>query len=88
MLLAPDHPVFILYLYAYALLNKAAVEYLNLNAPGAPVYPGGVITRDGVGRATGLLVAAPSGLILYKSITGGPRLSDSDPNQFIPSLST
>ncbi len=75
---APDHPVFILYLYAYALLNKAAVAYLGLNAPGAPVYPGGVITRDGVGRATGLLVAAPSGLILYKSITGGPRLSDSD----------
>ncbi len=75
---APDHPVFILYLYAYALLNKAAVAYLDLNAPGAPVYPGGVITRDGVGRATGLLVAAPSGLILYKSITGGPRLSDSD----------
>jgi hypothetical protein len=74
----PDHPVFILYLYAYALLNKAAVEYLDLNSPGAPVYPGGVITRDGVGRATGLLVAAPSGLILYKSITGGPRLSDSD----------
>ncbi|MGD9096901.1 MAG: amidohydrolase [Desulfobacterales bacterium] len=75
---APDHPVFILYLYAYALLNKAAVAYLGLNDPGAPVYPGGVITRDGVGRATGLLVAAPSGLILYKSITGGPRLSDSD----------
>jgi hypothetical protein len=75
---APDHPVFILYLYAYALLNKAAVEYLGLNAPDAPVYSGGVITRDGVGQATGLLVAAPSGLILYKSITGGPRLSDSD----------
>lgn len=75
---APDHPVFILYLYAYALLNKAAVEYLGLNDPGAPVYPGGLITRDGVGRATGLLVANPSGLILYKSITGGPRLSDND----------
>lgn len=75
---APDHPVFVMYLYAYALLNKAAISYLGLDEPGAPVYPGGVITRDGAGRATGLLVAAPSGLILYKSITGGPRLSDSD----------
>ncbi len=75
---APDHPVFIMYLYAYALLNKTAITYLGLDEPDAPVYPGGVITRDGAGRATGLLVAAPSGLILYKSITGGPRLSDSD----------
>ena len=75
---APEHPVFVMYLYAYALINKAAINYLGLNEPGAPVYPGGVITRDGAGRATGLLVAAPSGLILYKSITGGPRLSDSD----------
>lgn len=75
---APEHPVFILYLYAYALINKAAINYLGLNEPGAPVYPGGIITRDGAGRATGLLVAAPSGLLLYKSITGGPRLSDSD----------
>lgn len=75
---APDHPVFVMYLYAYALINKKAVEYLGLNDPGAPKYPGGVITRDGYGRATGLLVAAPSGLILYKSITGGPRLSDAD----------
>jgi predicted amidohydrolase YtcJ len=75
---APEHPVFILYLYAYALINKAAIDYLGLNEPGAPAYPGGVITRDGVGRATGLLVAAPSGLLLYKSIVGGPRLSDAD----------
>jgi len=75
---APEHPVFVMYLYAYALLNKAAITYLGLDEPGAPVYPGGVITRDGAGKATGLLVAAPSGLILYKSITGGPRLSDSD----------
>ena len=75
---APDHPVFVMYLYAYALLNKAAVNYLGLNEPDAPKYPGGIITRDGHGRATGLLVAAPSGLILYKSITGGPRLSDAD----------
>ncbi|MDJ0624426.1 MAG: amidohydrolase [Desulfocapsaceae bacterium] len=75
---APDHPVFVMYLYAYALINKAAIKYLGLDEPGAPIYPGGIITRDGAGRATGLLVAAPSGLILYKSITGGPRLSDSD----------
>lgn len=75
---APDHPVFVMYLYAYALLNQAAIQYLGLDEPGAPVYPGGVITRDGAGRASGLLVANPSGLILYKSITAGPRLNDAD----------
>ncbi len=75
---APDHPVFVMYLYAYALLNKRALSYLGYDGPNPPQYPGGRVAYDKHGRPTGAIYAAPSGLILYKSITNGPKLSLDD----------
>ena len=70
----PDHPVLVKYLYAYSMLNKMAVEEIGYNGPDAPTYPGGYIARDRSGKATGLLMADPSGLILYKTLARAPRL--------------
>ncbi|MGD1915507.1 MAG: amidohydrolase [Phycisphaerales bacterium] len=75
---APDHPVFVLYLYAYALLNRKAIEYLNYDSPDRPTYPGGRLAFDRHGIPTGAVFADPSGLILYKSISNGPRLNKAD----------
>ncbi|MEM6551378.1 MAG: amidohydrolase [Planctomycetota bacterium] len=73
-----DHPVFILYLYAYALLNNKAMEYLDYDKPTRPTYPGGRLAFDRHGKPTGAVFAYPSGLILYKSISNGPRLNKAD----------
>jgi predicted amidohydrolase YtcJ len=75
---APDHPVFVMYLYAYALLNTKAIKYLGYDGPNPPRYPGGRLAYDRHGRPTGAVFAAPSGLILYKSISNGPKLSHAD----------
>lgn len=60
----PDHPVLFKYLYAKTLLNQRAVETIEYNHPDAPKYPGGYIARDRNGKATGLIMADPSGLVL------------------------
>ena len=74
---APETPVFILHLYARALLNRAAVRALGMSKD-TPDPPGGVIARDGKGEPTGLLVAKPSALILYSTLAQGPRLPVED----------
>lgn len=76
---APDTPVFVLYLYSSAMLNKAALRYLGIdrNFPDNR-YPGGKIVRDASGDPTGLLLADPSALILYSTLHDGPKL---DPQQ-------
>ncbi len=73
--IAPDHPVFVMYLYAYALLNRKALNFLGYDSPNPPSYPGGRLAYDRNGRPTGAVFADPSGLILYKSISNGPKLS-------------
>ncbi len=70
---APDTPVFILHLYGRALLNRAAIRVLGISA-NTPNPPGGLIERDGHGRATGMLIAKPSALILYSTLAKGPSL--------------
>lgn len=70
---APETPVFILHLYAQALLNRAAIEILGIDKD-TPNPPGGVIQKDGNGNPTGLLIARPSALILYSTLAKGPRL--------------
>lgn len=74
--IAPDTPVFVLYVYTSALLNKACLKYLGIdkNYPGNK-YPGGTIVRDASGEPTGLLLADPSALILYSTLHDGPRLN-------------
>jgi predicted amidohydrolase YtcJ len=70
---APDTPVFVLHLYARALLNAAALRVLGIDRD-TPNPPGGVIERDRAGNATGMLLAKPSALILYSTLARGPRL--------------
>ncbi len=76
---APDTPVFVLYVYTSALLNKACLRYLGIDRsfPGNR-YPGGTIVRDQQGEPTGLLLADPSALILYSTLHDGPKLSLTD----------
>lgn len=71
---APDTPVFILHLYDRALLNRAALRAVGYTKD-TPEPPGGMIERDRVGAPTGLLVANPNALILYKTLSLGPKLS-------------
>ncbi|MEM9143286.1 MAG: amidohydrolase, partial [Bacteroidota bacterium] len=72
---APNHPVYIFYLYAYGMLNKKAVEVLNYNKEPIDLYHKGRIEKDRMGRATGIITAAPSGLIMYKTLTKLPTKS-------------
>ncbi|MEX2520736.1 MAG: amidohydrolase [Paracoccaceae bacterium] len=70
---APSTPCFILHLYAGALLNRAALRALGFTRD-TPNPPGGEIARDARGEPTGLLVAKPSALILYSTLSKGPTL--------------
>ncbi|MEM7053664.1 MAG: amidohydrolase [Pseudomonadota bacterium] len=70
---APDTPVFILHLYGRALLNRAAIHALGFDKD-TPNPPGGVIEKDDQGQPTGLLIAKPSALILYSTLSQGPTL--------------
>lgn len=74
--IAPDTPVFVLYVYTSAMLNKACLKYLGIdkNFPGNK-YPGGTIVRDASGEPSGLLLADPSALILYSTLNDGPKLN-------------
>ncbi|MFD1216578.1 amidohydrolase [Microbulbifer celer] len=70
---APDTPVFILHLYSHALLNRAALKAAGIDR-NAPNPPGGVIERDSKGEPTGMLIAKPSAMILYSTLSKGPKL--------------
>ncbi|WP_299532975.1 amidohydrolase [Ulvibacterium sp.] len=72
---APNHPVYIFYLYAYGMLNRKAVEVLNYDKEPIDLYYKGRIEKDRYGRATGIITAAPSGLIMYKTLTKLPAKS-------------
>ncbi|WP_193164376.1 amidohydrolase [Microbulbifer hainanensis] len=74
---APDTPVFILHLYARALLNRAALKAVGIDR-NTPNPPGGVIEKDAKGEPTGMLIAKPSALILYSTLAKGPKLSLDD----------
>jgi len=70
--ITPNHPVYIFYLYAYGLLNKKAIEVLNYDNEPLDLYYKGRIEKDAAGKATGIITAAPSGLIMYKTLTKLP----------------
>jgi hypothetical protein len=74
---APDTPVFILHLYAQALLNRAALRAVGYTRD-TPDPPGGEIQRDRHGEPTGLLIARPNATILYATLAKGPRLAPDD----------
>lgn len=74
---APDTPVFILHLYAQAMLNKAALRAVGYTK-NTPDPPGGLIQRDKQGNPTGLLIAKPNAMILYATLAKGPKLGFDD----------
>ncbi|TMR22694.1 amidohydrolase [Nonomuraea turkmeniaca] len=74
---APDTPVFVLHLYQSAILNRAAVRAAGFTRD-TPDPKGGQIVRDRAGEPTGVLLAAPSALILYSTLGGAPTLDDAD----------
>jgi predicted amidohydrolase YtcJ len=69
-----DVPVFVLHLYDRALLNAAALRAVGYTRE-TPDPPGGEIQRDGAGNPTGLLIAKPNALVLYKTLALGPKLA-------------
>jgi predicted amidohydrolase YtcJ len=70
---APDTPVFVLNLYQSALLNRAAVKAVGYVRDTADPK-GGQIVRGRDGEPTGMLLAAPSALILYSTLAKAPQL--------------
>lgn len=74
---APETPVFILFLYSQAFLNKAGLKKLGITAQ-TPAPNGGRYEIGIDGQPTGLLIAEPNPTILYKTIGRLPELSKSD----------
>src|SRR5690349_10388989 len=74
---APHTPVFVLHLYAQAMLNQAALRAVGYTKD-TPDPPGGVIQRDKRGNPTGLLIAKPNAMILYSTLAKGPKLGFDD----------
>jgi predicted amidohydrolase YtcJ len=70
---APDTPVFVLHLYARAMLNAAALRAVGYDKS-TPEPVGGTIERDGEGNPTGMLIAKPNAAILYATLAKGPKL--------------
>ncbi len=70
---APDTPVFVLHLYASAMLNRAALRAVGYTRD-TPDPPAGEIERDKAGNPTGLLIARPNAFILYSTLAKGPKL--------------
>ncbi|MGW0581963.1 amidohydrolase [Streptomyces sp. NPDC002920] len=74
---APDTPVFVLHLYQSAVLNRAALRAAGYDRA-TPDPKGGQIVRGRDGEPTGMLLAAPSALVLYSTLAKAPTLSDTD----------
>ncbi len=75
--IAPETPVFILHLYDRALLNAAALRAVGYTKE-TPDPVGGRIERDKNGIPTGMLIAEPNAMILYATLSKGPKLSMAD----------
>ncbi|WP_225802545.1 amidohydrolase [Streptomyces sp. NK15101] len=74
---APDTPVFVLHLYQSALMNRAAVQAAGFTRE-TPDPRGGQIVRGRDGEPNGVLLAAPSALILYSTLAKAPALDEAD----------
>ncbi|MFJ3922252.1 amidohydrolase [Streptomyces sp. NPDC090022] len=72
---APDTPVFVLHLYQSALMNRAAVRAAGFTRD-TPDPRGGQIVRGRDGEPTGVLLAAPSALVLYSTLAKAPALDE------------
>lgn len=72
---APDTPVFVLHLYQSAVLNRAALKAAGFTRD-TPDPRGGQIVRGRDGEPTGMLLAAPSALVLYSTLAKAPVLDE------------
>ncbi|MFB7129623.1 amidohydrolase [Kitasatospora sp. NPDC056273] len=70
---APDTPVFVLHLYQSAVLNRAALRAVGYTRD-TPDPKGGQIVRGRGGEPNGMLLAAPSALVLYSTLAKAPTL--------------
>jgi predicted amidohydrolase YtcJ len=70
---APETPVFVLHVYARAMLNAAALRAVGYTRD-TPDPDGGTIERDARGNPTGMLIARPNATILYATLGKGPKL--------------
>jgi hypothetical protein len=70
---APDTPVFVLFLYSGGMLNQAGLKALGIGKETeAPV--GSYFERDTSGNPTGVMVADPNPMLLYKTVAALPQL--------------
>jgi predicted amidohydrolase YtcJ len=72
---APDTPVVVTHTYQCLLLNRGALRALGYTAA-TPDPPGGQFVRNHAGVPTGLVLAAPSPMIIYSTLA---KLPDPDP---------
>jgi predicted amidohydrolase YtcJ len=71
--IAPNTPVFVLHLYSGAVLNQKALEVLGITRE-TQAPEGSVIERGANGVPTGVLLAQPNPMILYKTIAALPQM--------------
>lgn len=71
---APNTPVFALHLYSGGVLNQKAMEVLGVNKDSKPPK-GSRYERDDKGNPTGVLIADPNPMILYKTIGALPHMT-------------
>lgn len=72
----PDKPVFILYLYGKAFLNRKGIETLGYTRE--TKYLDGELELDAAGKPTGLLLAKPNAMILYSTLAKTSKLDRAD----------
>jgi predicted amidohydrolase YtcJ len=72
----PDKPVFILYLYGKAFLNRKGIETLGYTKE--TKYLDGEVELDTAGKPTGLLLAKPNAMILYSTLAKTNKLDRAD----------
>jgi len=68
---APDTPVVVTHTYQAVLLNRAALQAMGYTRD-TPDPPGGQFVRSHAGVPTGLLLAAPSPMIIYSTLAKTP----------------
>lgn len=71
---APDTPVFVLHLYSGGVINKKAMEVMGVNKD-SKAPKGSRFERDADGNPTGVLIADPNPMILYRTIGALPHMT-------------
>lgn len=75
--IAPNTPVYVLYFYDKAFINRAGLQALGLTAASQPL-PGGELQRDAKGQPTGVLMAHPLPATITAPELKMPQLSPAD----------